>query len=520
MIAIIVSVLSFLILVIVTVILVNQNIDNESKRKADMRRVVDQVNATNTSAASVEDKQNAVLKDVNSSLASLKKTVTEVNDAAARKTDIQAAVKSTSGSFDTLQIGGSNSMIITSRDNGLHVSRSGASNANDRIVGFDTTNNSRRILMGTDLQILQSGQSNMYTPFDAVGDVFIMTASNNRRLMLQNGAGAGLVLNKNRVGIGMDPQYASLDVNSNMAILGEDLLMGASNPRRVLSALNNSITLNRGQGFSGGVNVEGDMNVSGALTAASWKAASKDASGLQLRNGNLGVGVDPGNAYRLDVGGDINIRNGGLNLSNSNMMSLSNATLTVNRQGASSVVINGRTVTMGGTNFVTSDNSTDVFYGNTMRFSAAPKTPQSWDMVVTETGVTARQLDSSNVNANNVYSRRSIYENNASKYWTTYHNNDNNFVFVPEQVSLPSSTGMDEGVVRFTAKGDVQAKGAGSFQGNVQADGNVTSGSDLLGQRLCVRDIGGGNTCLNRTHLEYIISQYNASMAGPVRSTV
>ena len=505
MIAIVISVISFLIMVIVTVILVNQSIDSESKRKSDMRRVVDQVNDVNTTAANVVKKQNDTLTDINTSIYDLKRDMTSLKDTAASKSDLAAEVKSSSGSFDKVKIGGS---TVTTDSNNVYFST-----GSDKIIGFDNANSSKRMLIGSSLHILESGKSNMFTKFDASGDAFIMTASNNRRLFLQNGAGPGVVIKNNQVGIGMDPKFGSFDVAGNLAIVGDSLMMGASNPRPALFGAADALTLNKGAGFSKGVTVESDMTVNGTLTARNWKAAGSpaDDAGVVLNNSSMGIGVQPTGAHKLEVAGNMNMRNGGsFMISASNVMSLSNQILTMNSSGINSVVIGGRNVNIGSLDMSASNNITNMFYGSGLRFASAKKTPQSWDAVFTDGQLYTSMLATSNLETENAFTSRTIYPNQADRHWTTYHNNANKFVFIPEQVSMPSSTGNDEGVVSFTANGDVAAKGAGTFSGTLSADGNITSQGDLVAQKLCVRN-SGVNTCLTKSHLDFLIQQFGAA---------
>lgn len=489
MIAIVLSVISLLVIIIVTVYLVNKNIDDESKRVSDMRKLVDQMNAANSNLAQIDVGQNTTLSDLNAAIARVNRGISTTNSNIAALQSNAVLKSDANAEIATSRIRMNNS-IIAQNSNLITISTP----ANNRIVGFDTLGSGRRFTVGTELAILESGSSNLYSPFDASGDVFIMTQSNDKRLMLQSGSNVGLVVRGNRIGAGMDPKFSQLDVKNNLAVVGDSILMGVKEPKRVLSVGKfNEIIINEGSNYAGAV-VEGDFAITNDLYVASGKI-----------KGNYDT--------PMSIGADTDIE-GSFSMYGSNVMRATPKTLDINPGNIRrDVVIGGRNISLGSTGFTQSNNGTNVFFGDGMRFASKSTTPQTWEFSLSNSRVTANNLHTSNLYTENAYTSRNIYTNtNGGRIWSSYVNNAGDYVADPSLQSLPSSTGNGQGVFRINANGDVFAKGSADFDGSISANGNIESDGNVKAEKLCINNgivNGGGDICLTRDHIEWVISRFN-----------
>lgn len=98
-------------------------------------------------------------------------------------------------------------------------------------------------------------------------DDFVTRTENvGNRILIQNGKSAGIVVDKNSVGIGVEPSYGALDVNGNIASRGTDFSLGIGNTtygdtgasKALSKDANSQLVLNRGNDFKG-VRVDGDL---------------------------------------------------------------------------------------------------------------------------------------------------------------------------------------------------------------------------------------------------------------------
>ena len=502
MIALIVSVLSFLVIVFVTVYLINKSIDEENDRKADVRKVVDQVNNVNSSAADIEKKQNTTMADLNIAITSLRNDVASVNSDmdqlrsdASLKEDLQKSFKTTSAEINTLSV--NQAKISQDSSQMLNISMAASNSSNvSRITGFDNSSIGKRMTLGTELSILESGQSNLYHPFDSRGDIFMMSQSNTR-LMFQSGKNIGIVVKGDKVGVGMDPKTAQLDVKGGINVVSDNtILMGGSNASKALSVGKfGELVINEGQGFKGTV-VRGTLGIEGDLF---------------LPNGDLRTA----DGRPLSLGDNLNI-DGTVKLWGSNILAVDDTKVMLNnydQQVKQQVVIGGRSITLGNTTFNTSNNnSTNVFYNSAMRFAPKEEIPQKWTMTMNSEGVQASNMVSYNLGAMNNAAFRGIYPNSdQTKFWSVYNNNNSDFVFDPTRQQLPASTDTGVGVARISPEGNFTAKGTGQFSKSVTSDGDITSLQNVVGQQLCIKN-AAKNICLDKNQLEWIISKYTAEM--------
>ena len=505
MIALIVSVISFLVIVFVTVYLINKSIDEANERKADVRKVVDQVNTVNSSAADIEKKQNMTISDLNITLTGMKTNITAMNDNldklrsdATLKDDLQKTLATNTAKVNTLNV--NNATITQDNSSMLNISMAGSNSSNvSRIVGFDHSTMGRRMTLGSELSILESGASNLYTPFDSRGDVFIMTQSNDKRLFMQSGKNTGIVVKGDKVGVGMDPKYSQLDVKGGLAVISDNnLLMGGSNASKVLSVgKHGELIINEGQGFKGTI-VHGTLGIEGDLF---------------LPNGDLRTA----DGRPLSLGDNLNI-DGALKLWGSNILAVDENHVMINNYDneiKKQVVIGGRSIVVGNATFNTSNNGTNVFYNNAMRFASKESIPQNWNMMITPEFVQTSNLVSNNIDANNTTSFRGIFPNSdKTKHWSMYNNINNDLVFDPSLQRHPASTGTGVGVARVTPDGNFNVTGSGTFNKSVNANGDITSLQNVAALKLCIKN-SPKDICLTKEHVEWVLGKYLAEIGGP-----
>lgn len=502
MIAIVISVISLLVIIIVTVYLVNRNIDNESKRAADMRKLVDQVNSANSNIAQIDIGQNTTLSDLNTAIARVNKSIgtTNSNISAMQSNAVMKSDSSAELSTNRIRL---NNSIITHDNGAVTVSTPDATSNLNRIIGFDSFGASKRMILGTELAILESGRSNMYFPFDQRGDTFIMTQSNDKRLMLQSGNDIGLVIKGKQVGVGMEPKYSQFDVRNNLAVVGDAILMGSKTPQKVMSIGKfGEIIINEGSNYAGAV-VEGDLSVTNDLYVASGKIkANYDTPMVIGSDMNIEGRLRMGNGEVMGVDD-----NGALNINNS----------TPNKE---TVIVGGQNIYLGSTRFTQSNNpsgeqETHIFYKDNLKFASQDITPQSWDLTLSGGVVSASNLSAINLQAGNAITGVGIFPSTAAltqpenkSAWSIYNNNSGDLVMDPTIQTIPSITGNRSGVVHFSKSGDVFADGQGDFMGSVFTEGDVDSKRKVMGNSLCTKT-SAGEVCLNESHLQWLISQYN-----------
>lgn len=526
MLSVIVSSLSLVVIVIVTVVLVNKSYDEESKRKTEMRKVVDQINTVNTTASDIEKSQNNTLKDINTGITGLRSDVATVQKDYAKKADLANEVISKKGAFDTVSVGGK-SILSHDEKTGLNI-KLGVDDKAASIVGFDASDLGKRMRVGTELALFESAKDKSFTDFDVKGDVFVKTESDKARLMLQNGKGPGIVLKENKVGIGADPKHANLDVNGSLAITGDSLYMGieGENAQKALSVKDGMLHLNPDGNYAAGVNVNSDIVFGGNVVFknATLKAADGN-KGIVLQGDKLGVGRAPF-AHSLEVEGDVGIMGKSLYMGDKDQTALSvdQDMLYLNKgQKLKSINVEGDMVL---TNSLTQDE-VSITNPSSLKFKvgqSAKNLPLDPVFEVHPYGTITTGMAwgdayiSGNSYIDNTYTNRNIIANDNLDFWTMYHNNDQHLVFNPGELTTLNSTGEASGVMNITKDGSIISKGDGTYAGSVTADKGFATDGTISGRQLCLKT-AADPLCLQQDDVTYLIQQAQLYRTGTVPAT-
>jgi hypothetical protein len=520
MISVLVSSLSLVIIVVVTVVLVNKSIDDDSKRKSEMRKLVDQVNTVNDSAVDIETKQNTTIGGVNSSVDALRKDVATMQKDYVKKTDIADTVTSKGGAFETVAVNGK-SVISHDEKDGLNFKIGDA-----KIAGFDAANGGKRMLIGSELSLSQTGKDKAFTEFDTTGDVFLRTETDKARLVLQNGpkgTTTGMVMKGNKVGFGAEPKYTSLDVAGNMAVMGDGIYMGADKdgkPFNAISVKDNAMTIQADKG----VTFNNDVVFGGSVIMknANIKASATD-KGIFFKDGKVGVGMEP-KTYPFEVAGDMGLKGDNLYMGKDkyyNVMNVKDEMLFVNKDGTLKSVNMDGNISL--TNSGAGDNvdvavpgQLNVKVGKSVNnLPVAPSLEVTTDGIYTPGKVWGNEFIGGMGTIDNVYANRSIFGNKNGDYWTIYNNNDKNLSFNPGELTTVNSTGEESGVFNISRTGDVLASGGARFIGNIDTRGNILSDGTLNARALCLRT-AAEPMCLEQDDISYVKQQGASYRSGTV----
>lgn len=493
MISVAVSAISLVVIVVVTVVLVNRSYQEESLRKADLRKVVDQVNSTHDSALAVENQQNTTLTGVNTSIAALRGDVDVVKKEYAKKADLANEVVSKKGSFDSVVLGGKGSIAYDEKA-GFSLKE-----GETAVMGFG--GGGKKLLVGSELSLSQ----------DDKGDVRVGTVGDKARLMLQNAAGPGLVLKGNKVGIGADPANGELDVAGSMAVK-DNIYMGVDKdgkPRRALaSGADGIFRVNPDKAYSQ-VSMESDVVFGGNVMLKAGGITGADGKGgLSFVNGKVGIIGDAaftGNTMFLGPSG-------------APVISGEGDSLVINKDGRfNKVQINGEV------SFATGEGKTAKFtdptriefhagstngvplQGPTFVVGEYTEDATSSTVIGSRTyGVaTADKLVSPMGVVDNQVSKRGVFTNNNDDGWTVMHNDNNDLVFAPSTMTTNTSSGTETGVFNLYKDGTVMSQGDGRFTGMVSSLGNVLAKGNVEGRNVCLTT-DGGPLCLEQEELNYI----------------
>lgn len=520
MISVLVSSLSLVIIVVVTVVLVNKSIDDDSKRKSEMRKLVDQVNTVNDSAVDIETKQNTTIGGVNSSVANLRKDVASIQTDYLKKTDIADTVKSKAGAFETVAVNGK-SVISHDEKDGLNFKIGDA-----KIAGFDASGGGKRMLIGSELSLSQTGKDKAFTEFDTTGDVFLRTETDKARLVLQNGpkgTTTGMVMKGNKVGFGAEPKYTSFDIAGNMAVMGDGIYMGADKdgkPFNAISVKDNAMTIQAEKG----VTFNNDVVFGGSviLNNANIKGSATD-KGIYLKGGKIGIGMEA-KTYPFETAGDIGVKGDNLFMGKDkyhNVMNIKDEMLFINNDGTlKSVNMNGN---ISLTNSGSDDNVSVAVPGQLQvkvgksvnNLPVAPSLEVKTDGIYTPGNVWGNEFIGGMGKIDNLYANRSIYGNKNNDYWSMYNNNDKNLVFNPGELTTINSTGEESGVFNITTKGDVIASGGANFTGVIKTRGNMESDGTLNARALCLKT-AAEPMCLEQDDISYVKQQGASYRSGTV----
>lgn len=491
MISIAVSAISIVLIVVVTVVLINKSYDAESQRKLEMKKVVDQINTINASAASIESKQNTTLAQMDTGLSGMTSNIQTIQNDFVRKVDMTNKVESQSGVFKNILLG-SNVAMSSDRTSPFSLRIGGDTSA---IMGFDNTDLGKRMLFGTELSIVQNAKPKTYTGFDEAGDVLVRTSSDKSRLMLQNNMGPGIVLKGNKVGIGADPKFGDLDVNGNVVARGGSFFMGVgadSNALRAMGIVGGDVlSLNPDSKYAK-VTVESDVIFNGNVYMKNGSLQTLGGSnGIVLAGDKVGIGMTPVKSM-LEVGGDVGIMGNNMYMGGNgvNVFSMNSNMMHVNRDG-----------TLSGVNF-----TGDVFLSSL-------KNSSNINMVVGGGAVPQMSVTNKGVSVNDMYTQRGMYQNAANKYWTVFNNNNTSLVFNPGEYNSGSGSVEPTGVVSISPDGDIAALGGGSFKSKVDAVGDMSTAGNLYGTEICSR-AGGNDICLSFNDISALKRQAQALNTG------
>ena len=523
MISVLVSSLSLVIIVVVTVVLVNKSIDDDSKRKSEMRKLVEQVNNVNDSAVDIETKQNTTIGGVNSSVDSLRKDVSTIQKDYVKKNDIADTVTSKGGAFETVTVNGK-SVISHDEKDGLNFKIGDA-----KIAGFDAANGGKRMLLGSELSLSQTGKDKIFTEFDTTGDVFLRTETDKARLILQNGpkgTTTGMVMKGNKIGFGAEPKYTSFDVAGNMAVLGDGIYMGGDKDGKPFNAIgmsNNAMTIQADKG----VTFNNDVVFGGSviLNNANIKGSATD-KGIYLKGGKIGIGMEA-KTYPFETAGDVGIKGDNIFMGKDkyhNVMNIKDEMLFINNDGTLKSVNMDGNISLTNTEF---EDNVDVAVPGQLQVKVGKSVnnlPVAASLKVTTDGISTpgnvwgNEFIGGMGMIDNVYANRSIYGNKNKDYWTVYNNNDKHLVFNPGELTTANSTGEASGVFNITSKGDLIASGGATFSGNIQTTGNIGSDGTLNAKSLCLKT-AAEPLCLVQDDISYVKTQGASFRSGTVPAT-
>lgn len=523
MISVLVSSLSLVVIVVVTVVLVNKSIDDESKRKGEMRRLVEQVNTVNDSGFDIETKQNNTITEVNKSIDALRQSQATF----VKKSDISNEAVSKVGTFNDANV--SNNLTLGGKSILSHNDKDGLNLRidNNKIVGFDTTNSSKRFSLGSEFSLINSGKDKAFTDFDVAGDIFLKTENDKARMILQNGAkGPGIVLSGNKVGIGADPKYTNLDVKGNMAVMGDGIYMGADKdgkPFNAISVKDNAMTIKADKG----INIPSDVVFGGniILTNASLKSSEKD-KGMTLKDGKVGIGMEP-KTNTLDVGGDVGITGNNIYMGGDKQhraFNIEDEMLFINKEGSlKSVNIDGNLniTNKNYNNKVSVSSPSDVEFKIGQSVNNLPVPPifkLGKDGAVVDGKVWGDSYIGQTSYIDNVYNNRGLYANQKGNFWTIYNNNDKSLVFHPEELTTLNSTGEASGVFNLLQDGTIKSKAGAVFDGKVEVQGNIGTNGTLTGRQLCLKT-SADPLCLQQEDILYVRQQGEKFRSGEVPAT-
>lgn len=486
-----VSAISIVLIVVVTVVLINKSYDDESKRKLEMKKLVDQLNTINTSAANIESKQNINLTQIDTGLSGMTSNIQTIQNDYIKKADMANKVESQSGVFKNILLG---SNVALSSD-GMTPFSLKIGGDTSSIMGFDSTDVGKRLMFGTELSIVQNTKPKTYTGFDEAGDVLVRTSSDKSRLMLQNNMGPGIVLKGNKVGIGADPKFGDLDVNGSVVARGDSFFMGVGADSNALRAMGvvegNTLSLNPDSKYAK-VSIESDVIFNGNVYMKNGSLQTVGGSnGILFAEDKVGIGMTPVKSM-LEVGGDVGIMGNNLymGVDGVNVFSMDSNMMHVNRDGA----LTGISFT-GDVSMSSLKNSSNI------------------SMVVGGGDVPQFSVTNKGVNANDVYAQRGMYQNASNKYWTVFNNNNTSLVFNPGEYNSGSGSVEPTGVVSISSTGDIAALGGGSFKNKVDAVGDLSTAGNVYGTEICSR-ASGNDICLSFNDISALKRQAQALNTG------
>lgn len=541
MISVLVSSLSLVVIVVVTVVLVNKSIDDETKRKTEIRRIVDQVNTVNDSGYDIETKQNNTIMEVNKSIDALRSDVKSYYNTFAKKSDFENEMVSKVGKFDDLSTKnlkldsdnlalGKKTILSHNEKDGFNVQLDG-----NKIVGFDTNNSSKRFALGSEFSVINSGKNKAFTEFDVAGDVFVKTESDKARMILQNGdKGPGIVLSGNKVGIGADPQFATMDVNGDLAVMGEGIHMGADKygkPQKMIGIKDNAMTIQADNGITmqsaKGIKIPSDVVFGGniMMTNANIRSSETD-KGITFKDGKVGIGMVP-KTNTLDVAGDVGINGDNIFLGSEKQhraLNIEDNKIFVNKDGTlKSVNIDGN-LNLTNQNFnnrVSVSSPSDVEFKIGQSINNLPVPPIlriGKEGTIVDGKVWGDSYIGQTSYVDNVYNNRGLYANQNGGFWTIYNNNDKSLVFHPEELTTLNSTGESSGVFNLLQDGTIKSKAGAIFDGKVEVQGSIGTNGTLSGRQLCLKT-SADPLCLQQEDILYVRQQGEKFRSGEVPAT-
>ena len=526
MISVLVSSLSLVVIVVVTVVLVNKSIDDEGKRKFEIKRIVDQVNTVNDSGVTIEAKQNQAIVDINKSIEAQR----VANNNFVRKVELEQGIdtKKINGKdakFETVSFGTSTILSQNEKD-GLNVQVDGK-----KLIGFDTKDKNKRFSLGSEFSVINSGQDKVYSSFDMAGDVILKTENDKARMMLQNGIkGPGVVISGNKVGIAKDPVNANLDVDGNLAISGEGIYMGMDStgkPYNMINVTKNAMTLNAPNGLTfasdKGINIPSNVAFGGNvyMSAGNIRSSAND-KGLVFKNSKVGIGMDPMDNV-LDVAGNVGVYGDNIYLGQKKQNVLSSSDtdkLSINKGGvAKNIDMTGDITLINPKNnsvVINSPSGIEFKVESTANIQATlPVMKVGKEGAAIRGNIWGDKLISGSSSIEDVYTNRSILQNKRGESWTLYHNNDKNLVFQPQELNTKNSTGEHNGVFNIMPDGTIKSMAHGKFTGSIDALGDISSKANVTGQKFCYTNTADP-LCLEQDDAFYIKALGKKFKAGQI----
>jgi len=233
MITLIISAVSLVVVLTVTVVMINNYYEHKSALASEIRKVVDQTNATNKVHQDIDKKQEDNVKIIGGNIDTVQKDVKSVYDRIQQdyvtKKDLAKSVTSESGQFGSMNIAKNFSFVASGSNNSVLNVKAGETN----VMGFD---GSKGVLIGSDIT------------FD-------------KHISLKNKDGSSLSFDKGVMNVGGD-----------LSVQGSNLYLGGFSNAPVLSSKNGKLTM-------GGDVMLGD---SGMI-----KFSDKDGKYVSVKNGNL-----------------------------------------------------------------------------------------------------------------------------------------------------------------------------------------------------------------------------------------
>lgn len=150
------------------------------------------------------------------------------------------------------------------------------------------------------LAVANVSDVNKWSPLADIDEIVIRSENENKRMFIQNGRNPGIVLNKNSVGVGVDPQYGTLDVGGNIASRGSTFMLGIGNnsvvdskQSRAFVKGNGDLIMNYQGDFPQGITSHSDMGfIDNKCVEMGKGIAGKDGNAGKICYNKLSDGLD------------------------------------------------------------------------------------------------------------------------------------------------------------------------------------------------------------------------------------